>query len=689
MLIDAGLDSNSQFEDVGEVARMMQVDTVLEDQFDNFNTEILQNFALSSGKIYSSADIARLRRLKRPAFQTNLFHPILLRLAGDFKGNLPGIQIQGKSRDSYDKSQMMSELSDFILYTGNDIAYELAKAYLAAQIGRISFLVQDHTTRFDEEGMIDIRYYNKLLKFDTSVSDRRFDTCQFIDDASWLSPEEIIQTYAASRDKSSLAEEIYSKSIMLFGNDEKSRKLLATWAERMLNITLDYAGENVGYDSTQLAWDKHAQWHTEKGRLKVIDFYERKFFNKLTIYDRVGGSSYDVTDAIKTKETGVNWYDKNKLSWILENKIADPDPFIEEDRKLKIWQTSVCPGLYVKLYSGPQQLQNGNFKFTPILATDFHPNILETKSLIDIIKDPVKSYNHRDNTNLTYLMRSAIGGHLIEKQYTKGLEDQMNETKIAGFTVVGDGAISGKGIMERGTPPTNTALVEFQMRQVETIDKISGVPSPARGNAQFSGESAKHFNSAVVQSDIMQEWANENAQSSLVQVTKNNLWYVQNFFDEERVFKIVHNRRNPYFLTINKRVGSEILNDVSKGKYDVIISSKPFGRLAKEARKQSTMQMIELFLQANPMLVNPLLVLKTFEPDDYDEWVEWIERVMGMNEQDGYLNLLAKKMQMESGQQDLSGKKLGNQKNNRNFEAENALLSSAFGGMNQEEMVAQ
>ncbi|OGU83203.1 MAG: hypothetical protein A2W11_02850 [Ignavibacteria bacterium RBG_16_35_7] len=167
------------------------------------------------------------------------------------------------------------------------------------------------------------------------------------------------------------------------------------------------------------------------------------------------------------------------------------------------------------------------------------------------------------------------------------------------------------------------------------------------------------------------------------------MWFVQNFFDEERTFKIIHNRRNPYFLTINKKIGSEILNDVGQGKYDVTISSKPFGRLAKEAKKQSTVGMIEILSTLNPQYINPLLVVKTFEPDDYDEWVEWIEKIIGTTEQDTNINLLMKYMQMNSGQQDLEGKKLGNQKNNRNFEAENTLLSSAFGGMKEQGMLTE
>lgn len=670
MFLD-GIESNSKFEDIQAIAQYMQLDTILEDRFDLFFTEILQNMNLASGKIYSNADLAMLKKKKRPAFQTNLFFPLLLRLAGDFKGNLPGIRIEGTKRDSYAKSDMMTDLNDNILYDVNDLTYEIAKAYITAQQTRIAFLHQRYDYSKSDEGDIILEWYPKFLKFDTSVTDRAFKTCQFIDDASWYSPEELIQIYAPK--DSTLATEIYEKARAILGSDDRYRKAIASFAKRMLNVMLDYAGENVGYDDTLAAWDKHNDWHTPDGRFKAVDFYERKMFNSLTIYDRIGGYKYDVTDQIKLKDTGVNWFDRNKLDYIKQNFIADPEPHIEEGRSPKIWQTSVIPGLYLKVYEGEQQLKNGNFKFTPVLANDFHMDILQTKCMIDVTKDPVKSYNHRDNTNLTYLMRMAHGGAYIESRYAKKMEESP-DTKIAGFTIVADGAIRDGGIQEKGVPPQNTAIVEYQLRKAEEVDKLAGIPLPARGNTQFAGESAKHFMESIAQGDVMQEWANENAQAALIQASKNNLWYIQNFYDEEREFKITQNRRNPFWLTINKQIGTEILNDVTVGKYEVRLSAKAFGRIAKESRKMQTLTMIDILLKLNPMLVNPQLVLDTFEPDNYDEWLAWIEKVTGGIESDMYLQQMMKFMQFNSGQQDLAGKKLNNARDQRNFNAESAML---------------
>lgn len=632
----------TEYEDMFSIIRISNLSVQLEQQFNTFFSEILQNFAMATGKILSTADLLKLTRERRPNFQINLFHPLLLQVAGNFKGNMPGVEFSGRNRDDHEKAGMLNDVNNYILYTGNDIVYEMAKAYVASQIGRISWIKQGHTYQYDDEGMVDIRYYNKFLKFDAQVDERRFDNCNFIIDESWYYPEELIMTYA--KKKPELAAIIEDKAKQLLGRDEKSRKLILSWAERLMNLVVDYSGETVGYDAMRVAYDLNGDYHTPDGRFRAVDLYERRMMNKMTIFDRAAGYEYDVTSLVKVKDTGVNWYDRNRLQQVLTT-ILDPDPYIEEKADSIIYQTSVIPGMNLKVFDDKQQLQNGNFRFTPVIAYDWHPDILQTKSMIDMVKDSVMSYNHRDNTNLTYLMRSAHGGAYIEKKYTRGLEDQMNKSKIAGFTVVGDGAISRKGIMERGVPSVNSAIDRYQLFKKGEVEEISGVTPPSRGVSESSNESGKLFQAKVIQSEGMQEWASENAQSSLLQICKNDLWYIQNFFTEERTFKIEFERDNPYWLTVNKKIGEEILNNTQVGKYDVVISKTPYGRMAKEQHKNRELEMIALLMQLNPLYVDPKEIINLFEPKDRQKWLARIEKIEGITEQQEFAEAAMRQLQ--------------------------------------------
>jgi len=165
------------------------------------------------------------------------------------------------------------------------------------------------------------------------------------------------------------------------------------------------------------------------------------------------------------------------------------------------------------------------------------------------------------------------------------------------------------------------------------VEQISAVTPNSRGEQESTSESGKLFQAKVLQTEVMQEWASENAQGALLQVCKNNLYYIQNFFTEERTFKIQQEHDNPYWLTVNKKIGEEVLNNTSVGKYDVVISKTPFGRLAKEQHKNRTLEMINILVTLNPLFVDPKAVIDIYEPKNKQDWLTRIEKIEGITQQ--------------------------------------------------------
>ena len=126
------------------------------------------------------------------------------------------------------------------------------------------------------------------------------------------------------------------------------------------------------------------------------------------------GQELDITEAIDYKD---GKYDQEKMQQIKANYYQ---PIITRKTVNQIYQTTVCPALNCKLYDAPYEVQNGYFKYIPTWYFDFGVTNLEHTSMVDHIKDPVRSYNLRRNTVLTYLMKTAIG----ETWYEKGaIED--------------------------------------------------------------------------------------------------------------------------------------------------------------------------------------------------------------------------------------------------------------------------
>lgn len=609
--------SKSEYEDVETIARIGSAEMSLIGKFEVFQQEVLQNFYRLAGHIYSAQDLRKLNLEKRPNFEWNLFLPIILSIVGNFKGQVPGLEFTGISPQDQQGADLHQTLSNYFLTQANDIEYEISKAFLWAVVGRIGWLKTSWSYLKDPDGMILIEWYDSLrIKFDTNWRKRDTSDMRYMSDSGFYEASEIIDIYA--KNNHSLRDEIYEKARMIVGDSAlkkgKMKKMLLTWAERFLNASLDYQGQKHGFDSfsdADVAYNYGATWYNGDGRFKVIDWYEKRQQPIMTVTDLKTGLSQDITDLVKDKKrdslSEKNWYDSQKLQQILQQY---NEPKIREVWRDVIWQTSVVPALNLKLYDDMQKYQNGNFKFVPVLAHDFHPDILETKSVLDNIIDPVSSYNLRRNTMLTYVMKVTQGGWIAEQGAVKGFEDELMSNELVGLKKVADGAISNKRMIKLEPPVMPQGLLEESMLEKEDTNTISGQSPNMQGRKESAKETGKLYEQRVAQASLLQDWLNDNAQYALVMVAQNNLALAQKYLILPRVIPLLGDDSDPQWLQLNASIMGKLLNDVSFGRYRIKISKNPLGKKALELEFQKIMSMNQWLQQLDPSYVDPITTLE-------------------------------------------------------------------------------
>jgi len=609
--------SKSEYEDVETIARIGSAEMSLIGKFEVFQQEVLQNFYRLAGHIYSAQDLRKLNLEKRPNFEWNLFLPIILSIVGNFKGQVPGLEFTGISPQDQQGADLHQTLSNYFLTQANDIEYEISKAFLWAVVGRIGWLKTSWSYLKDPDGMILIEWYDSLrIKFDTNWRKRDTSDMRYMSDSGFYEASEIIDIYA--KNNHSLRDEIYEKARMIVGDSAlkkgKMKKMLLTWAERFLNASLDYQGQKHGFDSfsdADVAYNYGATWYNGDGRFKVIDWYEKRQQPIMTVTDLKTGLSQDITDLVKDKKrdslSEKNWYDSQKLQQILQQY---NEPKIREEWRDVIWQTSVVPALNLKLYDDMQKYQNGNFKFVPVLAHDFHPDILETKSVLDNIIDPVSSYNLRRNTMLTYVMKVTQGGWIAEQGAVKGFEDELMSNELVGLKKVADGAISYKRMIKLEPPVMPQGLLEESMLEKEDTNTISGQGPNMQGRKESAKETGKLYEQRVAQASLLQDWLNDNAQYALVMVAQNNLALAQKYLILPRVIPLLGDDSDPQWLQLNASIMGKLLNDVSFGRYRIKISKNPLGKKALELEFQKIMSMNQWLQQLDPSYVDPITTLE-------------------------------------------------------------------------------
>lgn len=616
------------YEDINTIGRIAQAELELEDKYSKFFQEIASNFYLAQGYIYSQSDLNKLIRERRPTFQYNLFLPIISRILGGFKNSIIGVDIIPKNPQDQELAEVMKSINDFLLYQANDIEYEISKAFAYAVIGRIGWIKQDflYTPEYPE-GIVDIKFYDTFkIKFDINTQRRDLKDCNYLSDTGWYSVEDIINIYA--QDDNDLKELIIDRATTILGESSltKYSKLIKTWAEKLFDAIGGYKGEDKGYDVGRI---KNLNEFLDKkdGLFKVIDWYEKRLVKTLIIKDNIANKEYDVSELIRKEDNylGKDWYDKDKLDKILQDFNIEAVDIIERTVN-RIFQISVLPALNIKLYDGLTPLSN--YKFVPIFCYDYHPDILETKAVVDAVKDAVKSANHRRNTMLTYITRVAHGGWIAEESAVKGYIDELLSNEIVGVKVVRDGSLAQGRIQPIPIPQFPTALDKLQVEDMEFVKLISGVRDNALATSESSRESGILFSQKVMQSELIQEWISDNAQSALLQIAKNNLEYVQKFFTEQRLIRIIDDKNTASFLPINYKTELGIINDVTKGEYDVIVSKTPYGKHQRETEFNKLVQVMQLLASVNPAYIDPIVLLKASGLKNANELISHIQNVI-------------------------------------------------------------
>lgn len=615
---------------------------------DTYMREMFENYRRANGKIYSNADLDKLNLEKRPAFVYNLFRPILLQLAGNYRQNLGKIECTPRTPNDLGMVNIANDLMDYALLTANNYDYETTKSYINAIIGRIGWIYTDFRYDIDPKGMFWYESYNPFrVLFDTEKGTSNQKKWNYIIDRGYYTTEEIRNLFA--QDDMDKYDEITEKSKILLGESDIRKKQILTMIERVWGLELYYQGKETGYDAYSAAFTNLQYGNTEyldynSGRFKVIDFHERRCEAIMTAYFPQLNKELDITESL---DRLVAHKDGDKRSSEYRNAIA---AFTERTRDLgygesiikrkiinQIHQTAVCPALNMILANDPYTVQNGNFKLIPVFCFEMDQEVLEWKSYIDDLIDPVRGINLNLNTIQTHLMKTSIGETWYEEDALLEHEDEFIHSSINGFKKVKRGKLDKiKKINPPSLPAGNAQVTQILQ---ELVKNISTVRDNALGTREQSGESGKLFESRVAQTDLLQIIPQDNAAGQLKILGENCLDNLFHYLTPDRVIRIVGDDGDPYWIQINEDsitklfykgnevTGQETINaKLDESKFDIIISKVPYGQGAKQKEFQEIVAISNILMSMQrPDLIMPEYIIKSSGLRNKDEWIQFIK----------------------------------------------------------------
>ena len=537
------------------------------------------------GKQWTEDDKAALTEKGRPALTINKIRPHLNILSGYQRVNRYEVNFEPRTSDDFESCELRKGVTKYIMDNCdyNDVESAVFMDGIIGGIGWFHvFYDWDYTAM---EGEINI---DRVSPFDiyTDPEARKADysDAKFICRAKWVDKEELCEIYPEQ------AEEIRGE-FRLYDVDEKEADMIGTeplWYNRDL----------------------------KKVRLIECWYKERKLETKYMLPD---GSVTEIMPPVPVMATSFEVpIEKIRLAVIIGD---------------------------VKLEEMDSPYQHGYFPFVPFTLYHYGEGDIPCGVVRDV-KDPQREINKKRSQILHILNTQGNSGLITE---TSAMTEEQREryrkfgSKPGAIIEVNDGTLTGARIREIQPPAPPVGLIQSAQESEADIPRITGINESMLG-VNFPQQSGRaiELNQRQAVTNIAPFFDNlRKSKRAIVQQLwgyKGHKGLIPQYYTEEKVFRIVGKSGQEQFVTVNQQVQIQdpqtgqlittVLNDLSQGNYDVIISDTPYSVSQRQGQFWALVDAIsKLGLPAN------LIFDKLIELSDIPDKQEIIQRLQAQQQQ--------------------------------------------------------
>ena len=538
------------------------------------------------GKQWSEDDKAALTEKGRPALTINKIRPHLNILSGYQRVNRYEVNFEPRTSDDFESCELRKGVTKYIMDNCDYNDVESA-VFMDGVIGGIGwfhiFYDWDYTAM---EGEINI---DRVSPFDiyTDPEARKpdYSDAKFLCRAKWVDKDELCDIYPEH------ADDILSE-FRRYDMDEKEADMVGTeplWYNRDL----------------------------KKVRLIECWYKEREMQTRYMMAD---GTISDVPPPIPTV-------------------IASPFEVPVDKVRLAVIMGDI------KLEEMDSPYQHGFFPFVPFTLYHYGEGDVPCGVVRDV-KDPQREINKKRSQILHILNTQGNSGLITE---TTAMTEEQQEryrkygSKPGAIIEVNDGTLAGGRIREIQPSAPPVGLIQSAQESEADIPKITGINESMLGisSPQQSGR-AIELNQRQAVTNIAPFFDNlRKSKRAIVQQLwgyKGHKGLIPQYYTEEKVFRIVGKTGQEQFVTVNQQVQMQdpqtgqlittVLNDLSQGNYDVIISDTPYSVSQRQGQFWALVDAVsKLGLPAN------IIFDKLIELSDIPDKQEIIQRLQAEQQQ--------------------------------------------------------
>ena len=259
-----------------------------------------------------------------------------------------------------------------------------------------------------------------------------------------------------------------------------------------------------------------------------------------------------------------------------------------------------------------------------------------TRGMVDDLKDPQKEVNKRRSAEIEIVGRTANSGWIMED----GALDTDQERQLEMFGNRPGIIIKkkqGASLDKIDPSPPPTAMERLEEKSRNDIKEIGGVNEAALGELD-KVTSGRALEARQRQAVIGFQMYVDNFSRTKELQGRKHLDLVQNFYTEERLFRVLGEDGKRTELFINRRTidpvsgAGRILNDITIGKYAVSIDETPMAASFQNAQFEEALLIIEKLGPVGQALLasRPDLLVEMSSLPRKEEWSEALKEALGL-----------------------------------------------------------
>jgi len=539
-------------------------------------------FKFAIGDQWSSEEKKYLRHTGRPDNVVyNKILPRLNNLIGIEQQNRRSIIVKPASEEYDDLSELLQQL--FIsIQNDSELEYIISQTFKTGLITPIPAWIEIGTKlNNNAEKEYTFKLANSyMITPDPTFKDYFLRDCDWIIKESWMTAEDIKEKY-----------------------DKKIDPVDKSWWNSLLNVDEIYSVWNKTYPQNEY-YDK------SENKFKVLEL-QKKVLVKEYVFMEIATEKYSNVREDESKN-------------LFKNKEY---VFVSEMMQKRMNIKAIVPYVDMTLQDELSDLNTDMFDVIPYMSFDYNHIKTESDSFVKSLIPIQKSYNKREVQYLAFLDHSIsapVFFHHSDKE-TKEQYDKIGNKPNASFVYK-----SSKTIPFRLQPNQVPYSIKEKLNDdEENMNDISAINDSMRGKSEYSEESGRLFNMKNQVAGVTSNHYFNNLSKTRKMIGEYILHTIGQVYGEpNRIATIMNNKGESKEVILNMDMGDgNIINDINSFNGKIAVDE---GQKSVTYREEKFMQKMALVNLFGMELINPEWLLKDSELPDWEEQVEYMQMVMGI-----------------------------------------------------------